>query len=86
MMCARWRRSRTCTLKNIAMTLAAVGPLHRHVVDVALRVGDRRGEVGEQPAPVGDEQPDAGVEHALDVGRPFDVDELLGVAALLLAA
>ena len=35
--------------------LAAVGPLHRHGVDVRVGVADRRRELGEQAAPVGDQ-------------------------------
>jgi hypothetical protein len=62
----------------------SVGTLHRHVVDVALRIGDRGREIGQQAAAVGDQEADARVEHAFDIRRPVDVDELIGVAALLL--
>ena len=64
--------------------LAAVGPLQRHVVDVRLGVGDGEGQFGQEAAPVFDQQANAGVEHALDVVRPFDVDQLLRIGALLL--
>ena len=39
--------------------VAAVGPLHRHGVDVRVGVADRRRELGQQSAPVGDQQANA---------------------------
>ena len=61
----------------------AVGPFHRHSVDVCIGLADAGGEIGEKAAPVGHQHPDAGIEHALHVGRPFDVDKLTRVDALL---
>jgi hypothetical protein len=64
--------------------VAAVGTLHRHGVDVRVRVGDRGREVGQQAAAVGHDEPHARVEDALHVGGPLDVDDLALVDALAL--
>ncbi len=63
--------------------VAAVGTLHRHGVDVRVGVADRRGQLRQQSSPIRDQHANARLEHALHVGRPFDVDELAAVEALL---
>ena len=61
----------------------AVRLFHRDVVDVGVGVGDRRRNVGEQAAAVGQKQPHAGIEFAFHIRCPFDVDQLIGIDALL---
>src|SRR5262249_1491135 len=61
----------------------AVGSLHGQVFDVGAGVGDLGSKPREQPAPVVHQQAHAGFEHAVDLRRPLDVDNLIGIHASL---
>ena len=84
MHCREMLRSRTCTPKNIAITPPPSGLLHRDRVDVRLASAIAVARSASRPRRSDDEHAHAGIEHALHVGRPFDVDELGRVDALLL--
>ena len=57
----------------------AVRTFHGYICDVGAGVGNLGREPSQQPALVGDQQPDAGLEHALNIGRPLDVNYLVAV-------
>src|SRR5450755_2821389 len=59
--------------------VVAIRAFHGYVGDVRAGVGDLGRQFGQQPTLIGHQQPDAGFEHALDVGGPFDVDNLVAV-------
>jgi hypothetical protein len=71
-------------LKNIAMRPAPSGRSIDTLSMLPCASAIDVAKIGQKTAAVGDQQPDARVEHAFDVRRPIDVDELIGVAALLL--
>ena len=63
--------------------VVAVGAFHGHISDVGAGVGNLGREFRLQTALVGDQKPYTGLEHALDVGRPLDVDNLIAVDSAL---
>src|SRR4029453_13478001 len=83
MTCARCRRPRTWTPKNIAITLPPSGRSIDTVSMFASAAAIAVARAARGPGRAGREPP-AGVEPPLGVGRPLDVDDLALVDALAL--